>query len=100
MNRRVASSRMIGRSAELAELEAALAEAADGRASLVLVAGESGVGKTRLLAELMDRARDGGALVRAGETVGFGGEAERPYLPLVAALLPLARSGGPALAEP
>ena len=91
---------MIGRSAELAELEAALADAADGRPSLVLVAGESGVGKTRLLAELMDRARDGGALVLAGETVGFGGEAELPYLPLVAALRPLARSGGPALAEP
>jgi DNA-binding CsgD family transcriptional regulator len=97
---RVASSRLIGRSRELAELEAALADAAAGRPSLAFVAGESGVGKTRLLAELMRRARDGGTLVLAGETVDFGGEGELPYLPLVAALRPLARDGDPALTEP
>jgi ATP/maltotriose-dependent transcriptional regulator MalT len=91
---------MIGRSAELAELEAALADAAEGRPSLAFVAGESGVGKTRLLAELMRRAREGDALVLAGETVGFGGESELPYLPLVAALRPLGRSGDAALTEP
>src|SRR5215207_2620158 len=100
MSTRVASSRLIGRSPELADLEAALADAADGRASVAFVAGESGVGKTRLLAELMRRARDGGALVLAGDTVDFGGESELPYLPLVAALRPLARSGDPALTEP
>jgi predicted ATPase len=93
---RVTSSRLIGRSAELAELEAALADAAAGRASVAFVAGESGVGKTRLLEELMSRARDGGALVLAGETVDFGAEGELPYLPLVAALRPLARDGDPA----
>ena len=52
LSTRVASHRLIGRSAELAELEAALADAADGRPSLAFVAGESGVGKTRLLGEL------------------------------------------------
>jgi DNA-binding CsgD family transcriptional regulator/tetratricopeptide (TPR) repeat protein len=100
MTTRVASSRMIGRSAELAELEAALADAAAGRSSVAFVAGESGVGKTRLLRELMRRARDAGTLVLAGETVDFGGEGELPYLPLVAALRPLARSGAVALTEP
>ena len=98
--KRLASSRLIGRSAELAELEAALADAADGRPSLAFVAGESGVGKTRLLAELERRARDGGALVLAGDSIDLGGESELPYLPLVAALRPLARSGDPALTEP
>jgi ATP/maltotriose-dependent transcriptional regulator MalT len=98
---RVTSSRLIGRSAELAELEAALADAADGRASVAFVAGESGVGKTRLVQELMGRARDEGALVLAGETVDFGGESELPYLPFVSALRPLARSGfeAPAVAS-
>src|SRR3954452_13446734 len=48
---RMTSSRMIGRTAELAELEAALSDAAAGRPSLVFVAGESGVGKTRILDE-------------------------------------------------
>ncbi len=97
MSTRFASSRLIGRSTELAELEAALADAAAGRPSLAFVAGESGVGKTRLLAELMRRARDEGTLVLAGETVDFGREGELPYLPLVAALRPLARSGDAAL---
>jgi DNA-binding CsgD family transcriptional regulator/tetratricopeptide (TPR) repeat protein len=99
MTTRVASSRLIGRSAELAELEAALADAAEGRPSVAFVAGVSGVGKTRLLAEFMRRARAGGTLVLAGETVDFGGESELPYLPLVAAVRPLARSGDPALTE-
>jgi DNA-binding CsgD family transcriptional regulator/tetratricopeptide (TPR) repeat protein len=96
---RVASHRLIGRSAELAELEAALAEAADGHPSLAFVAGESGVGKTRLLTELMRSARDGGALVLAGDSVDFGGESEMPYQPLVAAFRPLARGTEPALPD-
>jgi DNA-binding CsgD family transcriptional regulator/tetratricopeptide (TPR) repeat protein len=96
---RVSSTRLIGRAAELAELEAALAEAADERPSLVFLAGESGVGKSRLLAELEQRATEGGALVLTGDCVDLG-ESELPYVPLVAALRPLARSGDPALTEP
>ena len=83
--------------AELAELEAALADAATGVPSLAFVAGESGVGKTRLLAELA-RRRTGGARVLSGECVELG-EGELPYAPLVAALRPLARDGDPALDE-
>jgi DNA-binding CsgD family transcriptional regulator/tetratricopeptide (TPR) repeat protein len=93
---RVSSSRLIGRAAELAALEAALADAADGRPSIAFVAGESGVGKTRLLAELVQRAREQDALVLTGDCVDLG-ESELPYVPLVSALRPLARSGDPAL---
>ena len=99
MSTRVTSSRLIGRTAELAELEAALADAADGRPSLAFVAGDSGVGKSRLLAEFEQRAAEGGALVLAGDCVDLG-ESELAYVPLVAALRPLARSGDPALTEP
>ncbi|HWM11781.1 MAG TPA: AAA family ATPase [Solirubrobacteraceae bacterium] len=98
MATRVTSSRLIGRAAELAELEAALADAADARPTLVFVAGESGVGKSRLLAELERRATEQGALVLSGDCVDLG-ESELPYVPLVAALRPLARSGDPALTE-
>jgi DNA-binding CsgD family transcriptional regulator/tetratricopeptide (TPR) repeat protein len=91
---------MIARSTQLAELEAALADAAEGSAAVAFVAGESGVGKTRLLTELMRRAHHAGALVLAGETIDFGDESELPYLPLVAALRPLARSGDAALTAP
>ncbi len=99
MATRVTSTRLIGRAAELAELEAALAEAADERPSIVFLAGESGVGKSRLLAELERRAVEDGTLVLAGDCVDLG-ESELPYVPLVAALRPLARSGDPALTEP
>ena len=99
MATRVTSTRLIGRAAELAELEAALADAADERPSIVFLAGESGVGKSRLLAELERRAVEGGALVLSGDCVDLG-ESELPYVPLIAALRPLARSGDPALTEP
>src|SRR5918995_6792652 len=98
MAARVSSSRLIGRAAELAELEAALAEAAGGRPSIVFLAGESGVGKSRLLAELERGAGEDGTLVLAGDCVDLG-ESELPYVPLVAALRPLARSGDPALTD-
>jgi DNA-binding CsgD family transcriptional regulator/tetratricopeptide (TPR) repeat protein len=93
---RVTSARLVGRTRELAELEAALAEVAGGRAGLVLVAGESGVGKTRLLAELVRRAEAAGVRTFTGDCVELG-EGELPYAPLVGALRPLARDGDPIL---
>jgi DNA-binding CsgD family transcriptional regulator len=92
------SSRLIGREAELAGLLDALADAGEGRPSLAFVAGESGVGKTRLLSELARRARDDGARVLSGECIELG-EGELPYAPLVGALRPLVRAGDPALLD-
>src|SRR3954466_3933314 len=85
MSARVSSPVFVGRAPELATLEAALAGAAEGEPRLVLVGGESGVGKSRLLAELRDRAAAGGARVLAGDCLDLG-EAELPYAPIVAAL--------------
>ncbi len=96
MATRVTSTRLIGRTGELAELEAALAAAADGHPSIAFVAGESGVGKSRLVNELSARARQGGARTLCGECVELG-EGELPYAPLVAALRPLSRDGDPVL---
>jgi DNA-binding CsgD family transcriptional regulator len=99
MATRVTSTRLIGRAGELAELEAALREAADGRPSLAFLAGESGVGKSRLLSELERRAReDAGATVIGGDAVELG-DGELPYAPIVGALRPLARAGDPVLDE-
>ncbi|HWI74212.1 MAG TPA: AAA family ATPase [Baekduia sp.] len=92
------SSRLIGRDAELAALLEAVREAGDGRPALAFVAGESGVGKSRLLGELARRARDEGARVLSGECVELG-DGELPYSPLVGALRPLVRAGDPALLE-
>jgi DNA-binding CsgD family transcriptional regulator len=90
MAARVTSERLVGRDAELAELRDALGAAAAGRASLVLLSGESGVGKTRLLGELSRAAREDGALVLCGDSVELG-DGELPYAPLVSALRPLVR---------
>jgi hypothetical protein len=51
MPRRVSSPVFVGRATELADLRAAFERAAGGEASAVLVGGEAGVGKTRLIGE-------------------------------------------------
>ena len=79
------SSTFVGRSAELAGLEAALEDAIERRPCLVFVAGDSGVGKTRMLSEFAARARDRGARVLSGDCIELG-EGE----------LPCANSGRPA----
>jgi DNA-binding CsgD family transcriptional regulator/tetratricopeptide (TPR) repeat protein len=95
---RVTSTRFVGRARELAELEAAWRDASAGRPSLAFIAGESGVGKTRLVAELEHRVRDLGGRVISGDCVELG-EGELPYAPIVAALRPLAGNDDPALAS-
>ncbi|HEY6886924.1 MAG TPA: AAA family ATPase [Solirubrobacter sp.] len=98
MASRVTSTTFVGRTAELGELRVALSEAVGGRPSLAFVAGESGVGKTRLLSELERSARADGIRVIGGDCVELG-EGELPYAPIVGALRPLARSGHPAFKE-
>ena len=72
MATRMTSARFVGRSEQLAELEAALREAAEGRPSLALVGGESGVGKSRLADELIRHAREAGARVLIRRLRGAG----------------------------
>src|SRR3954469_17689042 len=80
---RMTSSRMIGRTAELAELEGALTDPPAGRRSFVFVGGESGVGKTRILDEAARRARSAGGRLLSGDCVelGEGGLAYPPPVP-------------------
>ena len=87
---------LVGRADEMRRLEAALAAAAEGRGSTVLIAGEAGIGKTRLASELAERAREAGATFLSGRCIDLVGSG-LPYLPLVEALRPLRRS--PALAN-
>src|SRR5262245_42806984 len=82
---RVTSEMLIGREEPLRVLEGALADAAGGRPRLAVAGGEAGVGKTRGLGALEDRARERGFIVLHGESIEFGGE-EFAYAPIVAAL--------------
>jgi DNA-binding CsgD family transcriptional regulator len=90
MGARQACPDLVGRSTELEVLLAALSGAMDGQASTVLVGGEAGVGKTRLIAEVADRARVLGALVVTASCVpSMGGGL--PYAPVVGLLRDLGR---------
>jgi DNA-binding CsgD family transcriptional regulator/tetratricopeptide (TPR) repeat protein len=89
---RVSSPQFVGRRAELAALEAALARAQEGFGSVVLVAGEAGMGKSRLISELAGRAQGNGMTVAVGECLPLG-EGELPYAPVVGALRSLVRQG-------
>ncbi|HEY7392872.1 MAG TPA: AAA family ATPase [Bryobacteraceae bacterium] len=51
--------RLVGREAAWSKLEALWRRAAGGRPSLVVLTGEAGIGKTRLLEELLDKAATG-----------------------------------------
>ena len=72
---------MYGREDELARLHEALADVRSGNGRTVLVSGEAGVGKTRLVEELMAEATD--ALVLRGPCLP---ESLEPLLPVREAL--------------
>jgi predicted ATPase len=88
---RVACPVFIGRRDELERLRAALAAAADGRPQTILVAGEAGVGKTRLVSEFVAGALTDGARVLSGGCLPIG-EHGLPFAPIVEALRGLTRS--------
>jgi DNA-binding CsgD family transcriptional regulator len=85
-----ATDAFVGRARELGELEGVLDAAQAGSGATALVAGEAGIGKTRLASELGRRARDAGFEVLLGRSIDLVGT-ELPYQPLVEALRPLGK---------
>jgi len=67
----------VGRARELAAADVVIAAAAAGRRQVLVVSGEPGIGKSRLLDELDLRIRRAGGLVLRGRA--FEGETLRPY---------------------
>jgi DNA-binding CsgD family transcriptional regulator/tetratricopeptide (TPR) repeat protein len=89
---RVSSLRFVGRIPELERLEAAYkAIAADEGGRTVLLGGEAGVGKTRLVAELAARIDAAGGLVLLGSCFELANPAA-PFGPVVQALRALQRA--------
>jgi DNA-binding CsgD family transcriptional regulator/tetratricopeptide (TPR) repeat protein len=91
VERRRSSPMFVGREPELERLASALSEAANGRPSSILVAGDAGIGKSRVVAEFLARARarppvmvlEGGCTDLAGTGL--------PYEPITEALHSLTR---------
>src|SRR5690348_8741228 len=91
MSQPMQSPVFVGRREEVASLTALLERAADGEPGFAIVAGEAGVGKTRLVTELAGQAADSGFTVLAGHCVELGAEG-LPVAPLIDALRTLART--------
>src|SRR4051812_50153656 len=94
MYRDLVSPLFIGRDAELITLTSALDAAVAGTPAVVLLGGEAGVGKTRLVEEAAARARAAGARVLAGSCIELGGGGP-PFRPLPPAVPELMRDTAP-----
>jgi DNA-binding CsgD family transcriptional regulator/tetratricopeptide (TPR) repeat protein len=81
----LSSPRLVGRADELAALGDALRKAVDGEPSFVLIGGDAGLGKTRLVSEFAGTARGQGVRVLTGTCLDLGGEG-LPYGPFLDAL--------------
>ncbi|MCT9081043.1 helix-turn-helix transcriptional regulator [Streptomyces fulvoviolaceus] len=80
----------VGRADELHTLNDALARAAAGEPQALLLGGEAGVGKTRLVEEFATAACRGGAVVALGGCVEIGADG-LPFAPFSTALRALCR---------
>jgi predicted ATPase len=84
---------LVGRERELRTLERLLKEARGGRSGVVVVAGEPGIGKTRLLLEFAQRARAEDWHVLLSQA--YDSEGMPPYLPFIEALQDYLRTRRP-----
>jgi ATP/maltotriose-dependent transcriptional regulator MalT len=80
MPRLGASVPFVARTNELAQLCATLDRVRDGQAAAVLMSGDAGVGKSRLLTEFIHAAREQGANVFLGRSLSIA-DSGLPYLP-------------------
>ena len=85
------TSPLIGRAAELSLLQRGVDAASARSASAIVLSGDAGVGKTRILAELTQRADDLGVLTLIGHCIDFG-DAGLPFVPFSEAFGRLATS--------
>src|SRR4051812_29676308 len=68
---RLTARDFVGRSAELATFDRAIADAANGLPSVVLVSGDAGIGKSTIVSESASRA---GAALYLGRSTHIGGD--------------------------
>ncbi len=87
---------LVGRGAEVSALRAALDGARSGRPAAVLLSGDAGVGKSRLVTETVQRATAAGTLAFVGRCLDSAGSL--PYLPFTEIVGRLV-AGRPALLE-
>ncbi|MGA5763250.1 ATP-binding protein [Nonomuraea bangladeshensis] len=95
MRGRSVSPVFVGREEELTALSESFEDALKGKVTAVLLGGEAGVGKTRLVQRFAEHCAAGGAQVLLGGCVELSTEG-LAYAPFTAALRQLVREQGPA----
>ncbi len=85
---RIVRGRMIGREAEFSRARELWYEAVEGKSRVLLVSGEPGVGKTRLLQEIITQAEVMGANVFGSASYAEGGPPYAPIKKMIRDLLP------------
>ena len=93
MSARMSSPVLVGRGDHMGALEAALDRARAGGPSAVLIGGEAGIGKSRLVNEFTAAAAEAGARVLVGGCLDLGTEGV-PFAPFAAMLRGLVRELG------
>ncbi len=84
----------VGRGLELARLRALLADVSSGVGRIVIVAGEAGIGKSRLIARFGELASEDGAAVLEGACLEASDDGV-PYAPFVEILRDIVRQTPP-----
>jgi ATP/maltotriose-dependent transcriptional regulator MalT len=92
--RRLSSPILIGRDVAMSPLTAALERSTAGEPCVVLVGGDAGLGKTRLVTDFGSRAEEQGARVIVGTCLDLRGDGI-PYGPFLDALRALGATIGP-----
>jgi DNA-binding CsgD family transcriptional regulator/tetratricopeptide (TPR) repeat protein len=102
MRQRVSCPWFVGRTEELGVLTGALDEVLGGGSATVLIGGDAGIGKTRLVTELASRARAADAEVLIGGCLDLaeGGAPYAPVLEVLERLGTLVDVGDPAVVRP
>jgi tetratricopeptide (TPR) repeat protein len=80
---RIVRGRMVGRERELEEARALWRKAAAGEGQALLVSGEPGIGKTRLVRELLTHIQVSGDTALVGECYAEGGAPYAPFAQIV-----------------
>ena len=94
MSRRGGSPVLVGRAAEMGTLQSAVEAVRQGEPAAVLIGGEAGMGKTRLIGEFTAAARGAGVRVLTGACLELGADG-LPYSPFTAMLRDLVREADP-----
>ncbi len=91
---RIVRGRMIGREAEFKQARELWYSAVEGNSQILLVSGEPGVGKTRLMREIITQSEVMGAQVLGSASYAEGGPPYSPFKQMLREVLPKASQNG------